>query len=222
MKDTKIRKEFIGAVGRRLRRAFKESDFRSYRELTREAGIHGHKFSSELLTRYFQGAIEPGIFAFCGILNALNISADSVLFGRELTIRDPKRLDEGDLRSAVQMAIIAENFGYPVRADDIEDFLKGRTEPGIFEFAGMLEVLRESADSILFGKPAKAPTGVLTRGTADKLVNLLQKTGPIDPEYDELIKLYSEAPVKVQKAVLELLRSAGLTAKKAQPRKTKK
>ena len=136
--------------------------------------------------------------------------------------RMKKALDEGDLRSAVQMAIIAGNFGYPMRADDIEDFLKGRTEPGIFEFAGMLAVLRESADSILFGKPTKVPTGALARSTADKLVNLLQKTGPIDPEYDELIKLYSEAPVKVQKAVLELLRSTGQTKKTPQPRKKKK
>jgi len=236
MKNSTLRKKFIAVVGERLRKAFERSNIRSYKELAREAAKHGHKFSAELLARYFSGTIEPGIYSFCGILTALDLSADQMLFGHELALKGPKRkkfvsaagkrlqkaLEEGDLRSSVQMAVIAENFGYDVKADDIESFLQGLTEPGIYEFAAMLDVLKQSADAVLFGREQAIPSGVLVRDTADKLMNLLQKSGSADSHYQELTRLYSSAPANVQKAVLELLRSAAPEKKAARPRKKKK
>jgi hypothetical protein len=220
MHHSEEKKEFIKLIGDKLQKAYQRSGFKSYKQLTRAAAEHGYKFSPELMARYFSGTIEPGIFAFRGILAALNMSADQVLFDdsrdhwvekkRDFIddVSDKLRssLKDSGMLNAMQIVVIAENSGYPLDADLTEDSLAGRREPGIFEFAGVLRVLGLSADDVLFGTKTPVRSGILLKSTADKLVDLL--SGSADDRYRELNELYADASESVQMAVLELLRAS--------------
>jgi len=210
------------AVGQRLREAYDRGNFSSYKALAREAERLGFRFSPELLARYFDGKIEPGLYALSALVAALGLSADEVLFGDEHINRYPERkrfveqivprlsraLSDSELQSPLQLAIISENLGFKLSPQRIEKILAGQAEPSLFEFTGMVMALKTSSDAILLQKDPGAEAGQMLRETADKLVNLLKKAGAADPRLQELTKLYSGASPKVQAAVLELLRSA--------------
>jgi len=222
MKISSEKKAFIKGVGSRLLSAFEKSEFKSYKQLARRAAELGYKFSPELLARYFNGSIEPGIFALTGIIAALGISADDVLFGGEMLARDPERnefVDEvsdrlrehsksSEFKTPLQLALVAQNLGFNISRERVEQILEGKSEAGIYEFTAILSVMKVSSDAVLMGTDRQAEAGTVLRETADRLVDLLEKAGAGDQRMRELTGLFAHASTGVQDAVLELLRSA--------------
>ena len=216
------KKEFLHEVGAKLKDGYKNSRFHSYKEFVRECVSLGHKFSPELVVRYFQGAIEPGIYAFTGMARALELSADKTLFSGSYLFTDEKRqkylkglskrikqaMKDADIRTPTQIAIIAQNLGFKVSARMVEQIIEGQADPEGYELVAILTALRTSADNVLLGKTAPGQANVLLKDTADQLVKLLQSTDSGDEEQQELNILFSKASPAVQEAVLALLRSA--------------
>ncbi len=221
MKVSSEKKAFIKDVGSRLLEAFEKSEFKSYKQLARRAAELGYKFSPELLARYFNGTIEPGIFALTGIISALGVSADEVLFGDKYLERDPERKEfieevserlrdlsrSSEFNTPLQLSLVAQNLGFNISRERVEQILEGRVEAGIYELTAILSVMKISSDAVLMGKDAEAEAGFALKETADRLVELLRKSGAGDKRLRELTGLFAQASNGVQEAVLELLRS---------------
>jgi hypothetical protein len=210
------RKKFIRAVAEKLKAAYEQSDLVSYRELSERAAELGYAFSGELLSRYFAGNIEPGIYTFCAFLRCLNLSANEVLFNdldeyldaeranfiKRICAKLKREMELFGLREADELAIFAKNAEYPVEAANLYRIMEGNREPTLYEFVAILAALKSSADKILYGKDPLIMAGSVSEHMASNLTGLLQIK---HLEHVSLVAKYECAPHELQVAIDKLL-----------------
>jgi len=99
------KQQFANEVGKRLKEAYKNSGLKSYKELADRIDSLGWEVSADSIPKYFPGAKEkdaentmhiPGAYVLAALCEALSVSIDYILTGRDMYDDVLKKVFESD------------------------------------------------------------------------------------------------------------------------------